>query len=135
MTSAFSATEKCNLPHIQRQAFAMAIKLRRVHALDFRHACLVLASKLNTCGILKYVCTFGQVIDEEMTRNIAGAFVVRQAILVFVLRKHVHRLRPTPPLVLEMDVFHVAIHAEFDSHPKLVPNTDRAFHWLMHLAS
>ena len=41
----------------------MTIEFRRVHALDFCYACLILASQLNARRIFKDIGTLGQVVN------------------------------------------------------------------------
>src|SRR6185503_10784120 len=57
--------------HLQRNALAVAIEFRRVHALDFRDAGLVFAAQLDAGRILEHISALGQVIDEEMARGVA----------------------------------------------------------------
>ena len=77
----------------------MAVKFGRIHALDFGDTGLILAAQLNASRILEDVCTFWQVIDEEMTGCVARTFVVAQAILIFVLGKDIHGLCAAAALV------------------------------------
>lgn len=70
-----------SLLHHNGKAFAVAIELRGVHALDVRETRLVLATQLNSGRVFKNVLAFGQVVDEEMTGRVFGRFVVRQTIL------------------------------------------------------
>ena len=72
--------------HRQRQALAVAVELRRIHALDLGDAGLVLAAKLDARRILEDVGALGQVINEEVARHVAGALVIGQAILILVAR-------------------------------------------------
>src|SRR5688572_5988009 len=106
--------------HGDRQAFGVAVELGRVHALDLGDAGLVTAFVLDARGIFKDVNSFRQVIDKKVAGGIAGRFVVAQAVLVFVARQDVNRFRATATLVFKVDVFHIAIHAQFDPHDQFV---------------
>src|SRR5262245_62082582 len=124
MVLMFSTKQAAALPkysiHSERQAFRVAVELGSVHALDVRDTGLVFATMLDARAVLEDVNALGQVIDEEVAGGVARAFVIGEAVLVFVLAEHVHRLGAAAALVLEMDVFHVAIDAQLDADDQFV---------------
>ena len=56
-----------------------------------------------------------------MACRISGAFIIRQAILVLILRKDIHRLGAAAALVLQMNVLHIAVDAQFHPDDQFVP--------------
>ena len=65
-----------------REAFAVTIEFRRVHALDVGNPGLILAPQLNARRVLKNIRLLGKVVDEEVARRIARRFVVTESVLI-----------------------------------------------------
>ena len=91
----------------------MAVEFWSVHALKRGDPGLVLASVLNPHAVLKHIRAARQIVDKEVAGGVTSRFVVPQAVLVFVARQDVYRLSSAAPLVLQMDLFHIAIDSDF----------------------
>ena len=94
----------------------MAVEFRRVHALNFGNASLVLATELNASRVFEDISPFGEVIDKEVAGRVTGALIIPKTILVLVLGENVDRFGAASPLVLEMDLFQVAVDTQLNAN-------------------
>ena len=105
-----------DLIHLHSHALRVARKLRRVHTLNSCNPIAEIALVVHTKLVFKYVCAFAQVVEEEVGRRIAGAFVITQTTLIFVLTQHIHRLKARCTHIFHVNIFHVTVHSKFNTH-------------------
>ena len=95
-------------------------KFGRVHALYGGDAVGEVADVYGNELVLKDVCAFVEVLDEEIFACVLGGFVVIHAALVFGAADYVERFKTRRPHVFEVYVFEVAVGADDETAGHLV---------------
>src|SRR4030042_3133180 len=130
----FKYLDRSRLPDVQTETLRMAVKLRCVHALYRGHACLVFSLVLDTGTVFEDIHALRQIVHEKVRRSVARTLVVAHTVLVTVAAKNVDRFGAAAPLVFEVDVFHIAIHPQFDAYDQLVAHGKLTFDRIPNLA-
>ena len=104
----------------------MTVELGGVHALHVGHAGLILPAVLNPDGIFEDIRPLGQVIQVEVRGRVPGGFVITKPVLILVTGKDVNRFGTASAVILDVNVFHIAIGAKLDPDDQLVPHRNRS---------
>ena len=116
---------KLPLLHLNPFPTRKATKLRRIHTLNATDPIRKSPFVHHPQRVFKHISPFAQVIDEEVRSSVASAFVVAQAALVLVLAQHVHRFEAGGAHVFQVDVFHIAVGAQFYPYDQFVAGAQR----------
>ena len=94
----------------------MTAEFGGIHALNAGDAIAEISGMGNQQFVFEHISSPAEPADKEIGAGVLGAFIIAQAILIFVLTDHVHGFHTGSPKIFHMQVLHIAIAFQFNAH-------------------
>ena len=100
----------------------MRAELRRVHTLYAGDSIAEITRMRNEQWVFEHIRSFAQATEKEICTGIFCRLIIAETLLPLVTAQYVYRLHSGCTHVFHVNIFHIAVNAQFDSNFNLVAN-------------